>query len=155
MNADRPFSFRQDLADQWYDLNNPLDTSTETVTVQFDIDRAYFPPNILDGSLNISHLVLFFSSGNGEAIEVNDVKLGFTRAGEEEAVTAKASTVNGVISTRQGANAAKFQKMINNSPLGKWELTLPMQTIEQIKKEEITDILFVISYHGQTPAWPN
>jgi Tc toxin complex TcA C-terminal TcB-binding domain len=34
VNADRPFSFRSQFADQWYDLHNPEQTSTP-MTVRF------------------------------------------------------------------------------------------------------------------------
>jgi hypothetical protein len=45
LNADRPFSFRNQFADQWYDLNNPDQTATP-MKVRFQTVREDFPPNI-------------------------------------------------------------------------------------------------------------
>ena len=47
--------------------------------------------------------------------------------------------------------------MIGKSPVGEWELALPNtgEMKNRFKNEEIEDILFVITYSGRTPAWPN
>ena len=47
--------------------------------------------------------------------------------------------------------------MIGKPPIGEWELALPNteEMKNRFKNEEIEDILFVITYSGRTPAWPN
>jgi hypothetical protein len=46
--------------------------------------------------------------------------------------------------------------MGDKPPIGEWELALPTdETTKNIfKNEEIEDILFVITYSGRTPEWP-
>ena len=45
ISADRPFSFRQEFADQWYELSNPEQTENPMV-VSITIRREDFPPNL-------------------------------------------------------------------------------------------------------------
>ena len=61
----------------------------------------------------------------------------------------------GVISTRRG-NAPAWMAMIGHAPIGEWELSLPNtpQIVRRFQNEEITDILFVLTYAGRTPPWP-
>ena len=54
LSVDRPFSFRQDFPDQWYELNNPDQTETPMVA-RFETMRADFLPNVDD--LTIQQLV--------------------------------------------------------------------------------------------------
>ena len=46
--------------------------------------------------------------------------------------------------------------MQGKSPIGEWTLTLP--NIEDMKRRfkdgDVEDILFVITYSGRTPEWP-
>jgi hypothetical protein len=46
--------------------------------------------------------------------------------------------------------------MIGKTPFGKWELAFPHteEMKNRFKNEEIEDILFVITYSGNTPEWP-
>jgi hypothetical protein len=152
ISADRPFSFRQELADQVYDLNNPEQTDAPMV-VRFTTRRADFPPNLAE--LRIQHVVLFFARAEGTSFEVPVTHLRFTEQGSVAAVGGGAASVDGVISTRRG-NAGSWTAMIGKSPIGEWELALPNTTEvkNRFKNEEITDILFVITYSGRTPAWP-
>src|SRR5439155_17119532 len=63
VSADRPFSFRYQFADQWYDLHNPdqLDPPDQ-MKVAFETRREDFPPNVDD--LVIQHVTLFFAQAN-------------------------------------------------------------------------------------------
>ena len=84
----------------------------------------------------------------------------FTSAGPEQgsggAIGGGATSVDGVISTRRG-NAGSWTRITDNkSPIGEWELALPntVEMRDHFTKEEIDDILLVITYAGRTPAWP-
>ena len=61
----------------------------------------------------------------------------------------------GLISTRSNASSA-WGDLTNHKPGGQWELELPNEEgIKNLfKSEEIDDILFVITYEGEVPAWP-
>ena len=45
--------------------------------------------------------------------------------------------------------------MRGKAPVGEWELVLPNTAAmrNRFKKEEIEDILFVVTYSGRTPEW--
>ena len=151
ISADRPYSFRNQLADQWYDLHNP-DQSATPMTVRFTTFAADFPPNIED--LHIQQVLLYFSRADGKSFEVPVSSLRFTADCSPGAVGGGASSVDGTISTRRG-NAGSWLPMIGKSPFGVWELALPNS--EEMKArfndEDIEDILFVITYQGATADW--
>ena len=151
-NADRPFSFRNQFADQWYDLHNPEQTSMP-MTVRFKTVREDFPSNI--EALKIQHLFLYFSRSES-TVEVPVSSLRYTAQDEAGTVGGSATSIDGSISTRRG-NAGSWTSMIGKSPVGEWELSLPNteEIRDRFRKENINDILFVITYSGRTPDWPS
>ena len=150
ISAERPFSFRHQFVDQWYDLHNPEQSNTP-MTVRFTTRREDFPPNI--ERLAIDHVLLYFARAPKAEFEV-PATLHFTPANGTVALGGEAISVDGVISTRRG-NAGSWT-FITGAPVGEWELSLPNseEIRNRFKNEEIEDILFVISYSGRTPAWP-
>jgi hypothetical protein len=152
LSGDRPFSFRNQFADQWYDLNNPDQTKTP-MKVKFQTLRADFPPNV--ETLKIQQVLLYFVRASEKTADIPTAELRFTEQGNQGTVGGSATPIDGVISTRRG-NASSWTAMIGKSPVGEWELSLP--NTEEVKKhfqdEEIEDILFVITYAGRTPEWP-
>jgi hypothetical protein len=151
-SGDRPFSFRQQFADQWYDLHNPDQTATP-LTVRFTTVREDFPPNL--GDLRIEHVALYFARTHDTRPEIQVSRLYFAEQGGTGQVGGAAVTVDGVISTRRG-NAASWTAMIGKSPFGDWELSLPdtSQTRELFAHEKLEDILLVVTFSGRTPDWP-
>jgi hypothetical protein len=151
--ADRPFSFRNELADQWYDLHNPDQTATP-MTVRFSTQRDDFPPNLT--VLKIQQVVLYFARADVQDFEVQVTSLRFTEQGSKGTVGGGATSLDGIISTRRG-NAGSWTSMIGRAPFGTWELALPnTEDMKNLFKDEaIDDILFVISYSGRTPLWPS
>ena len=152
LSLDRPFSFRQQFPDQWYDLNNPDQTATP-MTVRFKTTREDFLPNIDD--VNMQNLVLYLAPANGQPVEIPGVRLVFKKQADETPVGGPADSIDGVISTRR-ANGSKWLPITNETPIGEWELALPADntTKNLFKNEESEDILFVITYSGRTPEWP-
>jgi hypothetical protein len=152
LSADRPFSFRLQFADQWYDLHNPDQTSTP-MTVRFTTVREDFPPNLDD--LKIQQVVLYFARADGQSFEVPVTHLHFTEQGSSGLVGGSATSIDGVISTRRG-NAGIWAALIGKGPIGDWELALPKtdEMKSRFGNEEIGDILLVITFSGRTPQWP-
>jgi hypothetical protein len=152
LSADRPFSFRNQFADQWYDLNNPEQTKTP-MKVKLQTFREDFPPNV--ETLKIQQVLLYFVRASQKTFELPVTELRFTEQGNQGTVGGNATPIDGKISTRSG-NAGSWTAMIGKHPVGEWELTLP--NTEEVKKhfldEELDDILFVITYAGRTPEWP-
>jgi len=154
VSADRAFSFRLDFADEWYDLHNPeLEAQEDQMVAVFETGRQDFPPNLQ--SLKIQQVVLYYARKDGSMFEIPVISLRFTEQGTPGGVGGAATSIDGVISTRRG-NASSWMSMIGKSPFGKWVLTLPntAEIKNRFKKEEIEDILFVITYAGRTPDWP-
>jgi hypothetical protein len=160
ISGDRPFSFRNELADQWYDLNNPDRTNTPMI-VRFSTRREDFPPNI--DNLKIQHIVLYFVRRDGADFEVPVTHLHFTEQNGIGTVGGGSSSIDGIISTRRG-NAGSWTAMIGKSPFGEWELAFPdapgdvlpdgRQVRNLFEEELIEDILLVITYQGNTSEWP-
>lgn len=150
--SDRAFSFRHELADQWFDLNNPDQTETP-MTVRFTTRRADFPPNI--DELRIRHVALLFSLRDGLSFEMEVVPLLLEAEGAADTVGGSATSIDSVISTRLGS-APNWGPMIGRSPIGRWELgfadTEPNR--RRFSEEEIENMLLVISYSAVTPDWP-
>jgi len=120
-----------------------------------------FPPNV--DMLTIEQLTLYFAGAPGN-FEVSVDKLIFTQKGSA-VVGGGATSTGGVVSTRRG-NAANWSAMIGKRPVGTWRLklaeTLPDGTptmklfaAGDKNANKIDDILFVVSYRGQTPKWPS
>jgi Tc toxin complex TcA C-terminal TcB-binding domain len=164
--ADRPFSFRRDFADAWYDLHHPeLVPDKEQMVVRFRTERGDFPPN-LDG-LRVDHLVLYFVGLDDGATPVQRVTLGFTPDDGSAPVTGVAQPQRGRVTTRSGAWNGFLGGL---HPVGDWVVSLrpadddPQrdQKLDALaawfrseeRGEECQDILFVVSYSGRTPAWP-
>ncbi len=149
-STDRPFSFRHQFADPWYDLHNPDQTATPMV-VRFKTRREDFPPNI--ENLKIQHVVLYFARKEGTTFEVPVGHLHFMAHGGAGPIGGGATSIDSIISTRKG-NAGSWTAMLGKTPIGEWELALP--NTEDMKNrfgdEEIEDILLVITYKGHDTA---
>ena len=163
--ADRAFSFRNEFADAWYDLNNPdlVDPPNVPMTVTVGTQRDDFPPNLED--LKIRNVVLYFAQATGRSDTVIVDSLVFTPdptgiVPPPPVIPAGSATssTEGVLSTRQNS----WNGLIGAGIAGKWTIslrnTVPMKNRfkggEAKDKGDITDILLVITYEGQTPIWP-
>jgi Tc toxin complex TcA C-terminal TcB-binding domain len=153
LSIDRPFSFRQQFPDQWYDLHNP-DQAATPMTVRFKTARGDYLPNLDD--LKTQHLVLYLAPANGQPVEMRGARLLFKKQSDQTPVGGSADSIDGVISTRR-ANGSNWLPITGNKPpVGEWELALPTDdtTKNFFRNEQIEDILFAITYSGRTPAWP-
>ncbi len=151
ISGDRPFSFRNEFADEWYDLNNP-DLTDKPMTVEFDTREEDFPANI--DNLKIQQIVLYFIRADNVNQEIQINHLKFNENDSFGTIGGGGGSIDGIISTRRG-NASSWIPMIGKSPYGRWELSFPdspeVRTL--FTGEVIKDILFVITYRGITPEW--
>jgi hypothetical protein len=153
VSADRPFSFRNEFADQWYDLHNPDQATPPPMTIHFTTTREDFSSNL--DALEIQQVLLYFSRANSSLLEVPVIALRFTEQNSSATFGGGATSIDGVISTRRG-NAGSWTAMIGRTPIGTWELALPdtEEIRSRFKNEEIEDILFIVTYSGRTATWP-
>ncbi len=124
--------------------------------MHLDIRESDFPPSL--ENLRIQHIVLYFVRADGVGDEVPVSHLHFTPVDGAQISGSGAHSINGLISTR-GGNAGNWGLMTDESPVGDWELALtdPLDDgrmpDELFRQGEISDILFVITYSGNTPYW--
>lgn len=152
ISVERPLSFRHHLADAWYDLHNPDQTATP-MTISFETRRQDFPANLED--LQVENVALFFSRAAGILDEVSVNHFRFVPDGLATAVGGTGSSIAGVVSTRR-SNGSNWLGMLHQRPLGRWELSLPnnLATRALFQKQQIEDILVVITYTARTAPWP-
>ncbi len=149
-SADRPYSFRSQFPDQWYDLHNPA-TPSGQLTVRFSTAEDSFPPNL--SGLMITEVAMLFVGKDGLAVDVRVDDLTFTPRGEAKSYGGAAVAIQGVISTRRG-NAAAWTSIAGHHPAGQWELTFPAAARRLFASGDITDVVFNLTYRYQAPAWP-
>jgi hypothetical protein len=153
LSAERVVSVRDQFADQWYALHNPGQYDTP-MSVTLPLTAQGFPPNTMDP--RVQHVMLAAVRAEGQTFEIADTRLLLTPHGETVAVGGTVGgTTDGMISTRRG-NASAWTSLIGKSPVGTWELTLPdtEELRNRFQREEIADIVLVVTYKAQTPAWP-
>ena len=150
VSADRPFSFRHQFADAWYDLHHP--EPQKPMAVSFTTRREDFPPNVFD--LKIEYVTLYLALKPEVTQPKIDLNLRFTEQGKMIPLDG-ASVVDGI-------GIAKWTTAMTNaeSLVGSWTLTFTNDNDndEQIRNlfanDQIEDILFVITFGGRTPEWP-
>jgi hypothetical protein len=154
--ADRAFSFQQQFSDSWYDLHNPEQIEpAKRFRAEFSTANTDFPLNL--SSLKISNLVVYFVPNDGEVINVTTAGLRFVPEGSTSSpLGGDAASDRGLLSIRSGS-ASSWTNCVGMEPFGKWTLDLSRDPALQslIAADKVRDILFVVSYTGQTPAWPN
>ena len=129
------------------------------LTVEFETRPEDFPPNLQ--RITIQHVALFISRADGIELEVT-ASLSFVRNLGNAPTTIDgnaATTIEGLVSTRDGQGNA-WSNFQGQPPFGRWTLSLDnelhqgVRLVEALKNEQISDMLFVVTYSGETPAWP-
>jgi hypothetical protein len=162
-DGERPFSFRRDFADQWYDLNHPeLVDAGRQMLVFFETRRSDFPPNLTE--LRIAHVSMYFVRKEGFTGQIDVESLMFTPSGAAGRFGGKGTTTTGLITTRERERCGSWPDMQGREPVGQWELNLLPPGASQadsdkikgwFKNGDIEDILFLITFSGTTPKWPD
>ena len=124
------------------------------MAVNFRTRREDFPPNI--NNIRIQHILMYVACKENAAFP-HEVELKFKENGKTDLPggTARAGDTDSVISTRR-SNAQSWIPIQGKSPAGEWHLAFTdvEKTGIRFQNEEIEDILFVITYQGETPEWP-
>ena len=161
-DGERAFSLRHHFADQWYEQHNPqtLDDLAARMRPVLKLTTDDFPPNLINGSLKISHLTIHVARKDGimDEIEVSEVKLEKEGATVAE-VAAKLRTRNGTLSSRDGAGTVWQGKFADKEPIGDLSFKLGgsiggKSIDEALRAGDITDILVAIAVRGDLPLWP-
>jgi hypothetical protein len=149
--VDAAFSFRNQLPDQWFDLNNPTQTASP-MRVSFRLLADDFPPNLEEP--RIEHIALYASRRSMAELPIS--RLVLRQVGAPGAIGGAARTVDGLASTRTGSGAA-WAGMIGRSPVGEWELELPNtdDIRQRFTNGDLRDLFLVVSVVGRIPNWPD
>jgi hypothetical protein len=151
VSADRPFSFRHQFADAWYDLHHPdlVQEPQKPMEVSFSTRREDFQPNVTD--LKIQHVTLYIALKSGITQNIDTLDLYFTEHGNAGTVGGPAVVADGIAGTRQG----NWTPMIGKSPMGNWTLTFEDGSKRRgiFANDQIEDLLFVMTFTGTTPDW--
>lgn len=156
-SAEQAYSIKREFPDLWYQLHHPdtlIDPDSGDLLAGIATLRGHFSPNL--DMLQIEHVVLYFVGAEQAAIEINVEDLRFKPDGAGSSISyGGATTVDGVISTRR-ANAGGWLPLLGESPAGEWTFVFEDTPAfrAHFSEQRITDILFVLSYSGDTPAWP-
>ncbi|WP_405820220.1 hypothetical protein OG241_32075 [Streptomyces sp. NBC_01390] len=138
--ADCVFSLARDFPDQWYDLNNPTDPAVREVTLTLrDVD---FPIGIDD--IATAAVAVRLSSDATVPDTVVSLRKG--------AAGGTATAADGIASTRRG-NATTWASFLGTSPAGEWRLGFDREAGGLFDSGALDDILLVVSWTGQAPAW--
>lgn len=152
-SSDRAFSFRQQFADQWYHLHNPVGPSNQPLSVRFETRREDFPSNL--ENLKVEHVVMYFARQTGITEEVEVAHLHYQENHMGALLGGSASSINGVISTRRG-NAGSWMSIMSKDVAGQWELLIEDAWAKSMfENQQLDDILFVITYSARKPEWPS
>ena len=167
MHLERSFSFRNNFADQWFDLHHAQATASP-YSVTFDLRREDFPASLKDIKItNLSLLVDLNVEDEKDKIG-HDVSL---RRGSKipnaTEIEASAGTTNtyGLISTRIGKAGNSAYNLYNGngsnwssykvSPIDTWTLTIPQNTplAQHFANEKVNDLVFIVEFEGQAPEF--
>jgi hypothetical protein len=149
VSAMRPFSFKNQFADQWYDLHHPiLEEGIEpTAMVRFKTTRADFPPNI--DNLRIKAVSMYFVLDSGVITET-EIEIDSLTIQDGNISVFAGPTVERLIGTRTHNPSWSSDHHVNQD----WELSIKDNaTLQFFSDERIEDILFVIQYEGERKPW--
>lgn len=153
------FSLCNDFPDEWYNL---VTAATDGVagsgglTARLALSRGDLPPNLDGFGLEqLTVLVIRADPAPGQAqLRFDRVSLirGGTRLDSEPA-----GTVDDIVSTRSSSGTPLGRLLDTHpNPVGTWELVLTdtPATRAALRDGVVTDIVLVVSYAADLPAWP-
>jgi hypothetical protein len=147
--GDRPFSLRRDFPGQWYELHNPVSAVTNGSgalrTVTLRLAPQDFATHLRD--LEVTDVGVYLVPADGG--DPGDGAITLRHDGRGGAV----GTARGVASTASGG-AEPWKAIRRTRPEGDWEIALDPASAELLDSERVQDILVVVGYAGEGPAWP-
>lgn len=141
-SGNQVFSLARDFPDQWYALNNP-DPSAQVRAATLTLRDVDFPPNMT--SLATAQIAVRLSGGG----PFPPIPITLTHDGNSGAPS---SDPSGIASTRRGG--AAWSTLIGHPPVGDWQLSLDPAADPLFTPGGLDDVLLVIGWQGQAPAWP-
>lgn len=145
------FSFLNDFTDQWYELQEVQEGGSE-FSVEINIKREQFPQGVENIRLDGSNLLLHFVRKDGFADEVNIADFSLISTANSQPVSG--ITVDGTFNATALTNV--LSKLTPATPFVKLRLAFTNTALnrELFSKENITDILLLMSCKADLPVYP-
>lgn len=123
-----------------------------------EFKRSDYPPNLIEGSLKLSHLTLYVARKDGITDEVEVSNLSWESQGGPVTEPSLLTTRNGVLTTRDLPANIWSGQLRDKPPVAKLAFklggTVDGKPIEQAFREGlITDILVAVAIRGELPLW--
>lgn len=150
-NFNRGFTFKNDFADQWYELTEAQEGST-LFGVEFEISRLSFPQGLNDIQLDGSDLLLHFVREDGFTDEI--AIADFNVADSDPETEMSGDTLNGTFRAIELTNVLTNQG--DGTPFVKLRLYFANTAMnrEMFKDEKVQDILLLMSCRAELPGYP-
>jgi hypothetical protein len=145
--SDCVFNLARDFPDQWYELNNP-DPVGGHAAVTLTLARNAFPFAL--EQLATTAVAVGLSTRSPEPLPEARVTLHRSIGGTT--VGGAADTTAAVASTRRGAST--WAPLSGVDPTGDWQLELRSTDGSAFPTEQLDDLVMIISWRGDGPAWP-
>ena len=132
-------NFKNNLPDQWFDLNNPGQTSTPN-SVKFSIGANDLAPNMGEG-VQLDRVLVYVAMKNGASFDRNVVLICETGLTADKPVSE-----NGIADMTDTA-------LFGNTPIGEWTFNVSQQigggaTNDPFTNDLIEDIVIIMNYSG-------
>jgi hypothetical protein len=163
--GERTFSLRQHFADEWYSLHHPelMDDASLRLRPTLELGRADYPPNLINDSLKLSQLSIYFVRREGitDEIEISGLSWVYPAGTGLSPFNSMASitTRNGLLTTRDLPASSAFAALRDEPPLGFLSFQLGGQIDgkpldEALRQGLITDIFVAVAIRAELPPWP-
>jgi hypothetical protein len=159
------FSFRNQFADQWYDLHHAAELAApDQYVARFRIEAADLPANLRDVRLKSLSLYLDLPTDD-EFTDRSGLELSLARSGATNSSGTALTNQYGLISTRTGTgngpiytgNAAALVPLLGGSPTGDWVLSLGSDVRNRLRARldqgKVNDIYLILEVEGDVPAY--
>jgi hypothetical protein len=151
----------RDFPDSWYQLFAQAQAASganprpsDPLIARWDVSPDAFPVN-LTVPLAVEQVTLLAVLTSSDELTIDHLTLNGLPG--SAATPTAATTVNHIVSTRNGSGAPwNTPALIGSNPAGSWELGLAAQdAITKVAGGDVQDLVLVISYRGSLPPWPN
>jgi len=159
------FSFRNQFADQWYDLHHAADLAAKDQYVaSFQIEATDLPANLREVRIKSLSLYLDLPTDD-EFTDRAGLELTLARGGVAGSGGTAQTNQYGLISTRTGVgagplytgNAAALISLLGASPVGEWVLSLGDNVRNRLRARldqgKVNDLYLILEVEGQAPAY--
>ncbi len=153
-DGERPFSFRNNFPDQWFDLNNAelLDQSDQ-FKVSLDLTPVDFPANLANPRIEQITMIFDIEGLDQEPVQVEVSVNDRTCTTVEGRISTRSTTGNNWISLANSIGQGVHWNMEIGKVFVNGNLELGDTEKRSFFRDRVNDIYLILSYKGQTSPW--